>query len=271
MALLAAMLALVLAGCAGPTLTPTVTPTATVIPTSTATVIWFPPTDTPTDLPVQPATPTPDDRPGMGELLFSDSFNDPAFWDTSGSADASAILANNRLVLSITQPGPLSIASRRNQPSAGDFYAEATANLSLCSGSDQYGMLFRAGNSADFYRFALTCNGQERLDRVSGGVTYPLVNWLASNDVPLAAPAQIKLGVWADGKEIRLFLNDNYQFSLTDPIFSSGGFGFFAFASSKSPVTISFSDLSVYSISYILPTPSLVPSLTPHPTDTRQP
>jgi len=220
---------------------------------------------------VQPATPTADDRPGMGELLFSDSFDDPAFWNTASSADASAILANDRLVLSITQPGPLLIASRRDQPSAGDFYAEATANLSLCSGNDQYGMLFRVESSADFYRFDITCNGQERLDRVRAGVAYPLENWLSSNDVPLAAPAQIKLGVWADGQEIRLFLNDTYQFSMTDPVFSSGGFGFFAYASGKSPVTISFSDLSVYSVSYILPTPSLVPSLTLHPTDTRQP
>jgi len=268
---LLALCGLMLAGCAGPVLTPTLTPTATVSPTPTATVIWFPPTSTPTDPPVQQPSATVDDHPGMGDLLFSDSFDDPAFWNTAGSADASAILANNRLVLSITQPGPLSIASRRDQPSAGDFYAEATANLSLCSGIDQYGMLFRAGDSADYYRFALTCNGQERLDRVRAGVTYPLVNWLSSNDVPLAAPAQIKLGVWAVGGEIRLFLNDNYQFSMSDPVFSSGGFGFFAYASGMSPVTISFSGLSVYSVSYILPTPSPVPSLTPHPTDTRQP
>ncbi len=267
-----AVCGLVLAACSATEITPTLTPTATVVsPTPTATIIWFPPTGTPTDLPLQPPTPTLDDRPGMGDLLFSDSFDDPAIWDTGSSADASAILTNNRLVLSITGSGPLSIASRRDQPEAGDFYAEATANLSLCSGNDQYGMLFRASSSADFYRFVLTCNGQERLERVRGGVTYPLVNWLAGNDVPPGAPAQIKLGVWVVSREIRLFLNDNYQFSMVDPVFSAGTIGFFAYAAGKSPVTISFSDLSVYSVSYILPTPTLVPSLTPHPTDTRQP
>jgi hypothetical protein len=207
----------------------------------------------------------------MGDLLFSDSFDDPTFWNTASSAEASAILANNRLVLSITVPGPLSIASRRDQPSAGDFYADATANLSLCSSNDQYGMLFRASSSGDYYRFVLNCSGQERLERVRGGVTYPLLGWLSSNDVPVGAPAQIKLGVWAVGREMRLFLNDIYQFSMVDPVFSVGTFGFFAYANGKSPVTISFSDLSVYSVSYILPTLSPVPSWTPLPSVTRQP
>jgi hypothetical protein len=269
--LLVAACGLILAGCSGPVLTPTLTPTAAASATPTATIIWFPPTDTPTALPLQPATPTADERPGMGNLLFSDSFDDPAFWNTASSADASAMLTNSRLVLSITKPGPLSIASLRNQPSAGDFYAEATADISLCSGNDQYGMLFRSGGSGDYYRFVLNCHGQERLERVRGGVIYPLLGWLSSNDVSMGAPAQIKLGVWAVGKEMRLFLNDRYQFSMNDPVFSAGTFGFFVYASGKSPVTISFSDLSVYSVSYILPKPSPLPSNTPLPGATGKP
>jgi hypothetical protein len=269
--LLMAMCGLMLAGCTGPAATPILTPTAAASATPTATVIWFPATATATATDAQPATPTADSRPGVGDLLFSDSFDDPAFWNTAGSDDASAILTNNRLVLSITQPGPLAIASLRNQPSAGDFYAEATANISLCSGTDQYGMLFRAAGSGDYYRFVLNCNGQERLERVRGGVAYPLLGWLSSNAVPMGAPAQVKLGVWTVGREMRLFLNETFQFSLTDPVFSAGTFGFFAYANGKSPVTISFSDLSVYSVAYTLPTPSPVPSWTPLPATTLKP
>ena len=210
----------ILAGCSGPVPTPTLTPTAGINPTPTATIIWFPSTETPTTLPLQPATPTAENRPGVGDLLFSDSFNQPAFWSAGTSAQASAMLTNGRLVLSITEPGPLAIASLRDQPSAGDFYAEATANISLCSSKDQYGMLFRASGDGDYYRFVLNCNGQERLERVRGGVTYPLLGWLSSNDIPNGAPAQIKLGVWAVGREIRLFLNNTFQFSMTDPVFS---------------------------------------------------
>jgi hypothetical protein len=269
--LLVAVCGSMLAGCSGPAATPTLTPTAAASATPTATVIWFPATATATATAAQPATSTADTRPGVGDLLFSDSFDDPAFWNTAGSDDASAILTNNRLVLSIIQPGPLAIASLRNQSIAGDFYAEATAAISLCSGTDQYGMLFRAAGSGDYYRFVLNCNGQERLERVRGGVTYPLLGWLSSNDAPVGAPAQVKLGVWAVGREMRLFLNETYQFSLTDPVFSAGTFGFFAYANGKSPVTISFSDFSVYSVAYILPTSSPVPSWTPLPATTLKP
>jgi hypothetical protein len=261
--LLLAACAAVLAGCSGPVLTPTLTPTPMDTATPTATIVWFPPTDTSTPLPPQPALPTQDARPGMGELLLSDSFDQPAFWNTARSDQASAMLANNRLVLSINAPGPMYITSLRSQPIAGDFYAEALASLSLCSGNDQYGMLFRAGGSLDYYRFVLKCNGQERLERVRAGVTYPLLAWLISNDVPPRAPAQVRLGVWADSREIRIFVNDVFQFSMVDPVFSAGTFGFFAFASGKDPVTVSFSELAVHSISFILPTPSPVPSWTP--------
>ena len=64
-----AVCGLVLAGCsAEPELTPTLTPTATDTTIPTATIIWFPPTDTPTALPVQPATQTFSDlTPGKPE------------------------------------------------------------------------------------------------------------------------------------------------------------------------------------------------------------
>ena len=262
---------LILAACSGQTLTPTTTPTPPATGTPTATIVWFPSTDTPTASPTQAPAPTEDYRPGIGDLIFSDSFDQSALWNTASSAQGSATVTRNRLVLSINEPGPLSIASLRNQPSAGDFYAEATADISLCSGNDQYGMLFRSGGSGDYYRFVLNCHGQERLERVRGGVIYPLLGWLSSNDVSMGAPAQIKLGVWAVSREMRLFLNDRYQFSMDDPVFSAGTFGFFAYASGKSPVTISFSDLSVYSVSYILPTPSPLPSWTPLPGATGKP
>jgi hypothetical protein len=132
-------------------------------------------------------------------------------------------------------------------------------------------MLLRAASSADYYRFTLTCNGQERLERVRGGVTYPLIGWLLSNDVPSGAPAQVKLGIWAVGPVMRFFVNNTFEFSLTDPVFSTGTFGFFAYATGKSPVTISFSDLSVYSVSYIALTPSPLPSWTALPATTLQP
>ncbi len=247
---------------------PAPTYTLTPVPataTPTPTILWFPPTNTPRSNPTQPVLPTVEYNPGIGSLLFSDSFDRPDLWNTSTSAQASAIVTRNRLVLSFSGQGPLSVLSLRSQPLLDDFYAEATVDVSLCSSNDQYGMLFRAAPGMNYYRFAVNCNGQVRLERSHNGSTYPIQDWVASGDATFGAPAHVKLGVWVVGNEMRAFLNDNYQFSVRDPLFRSGSIGFFIYASGKTSVTASFSDLLVYSVSYIPPTPTATPTRTPKP------
>ena len=68
------------------------------------------------------------------------------------------------------------------------------------------------------------------------------------------------MGVWAAGSEMRLFLNDRYQFTVRRPgSFTAGRLAFSFMPAGQTPVTVSFSDLAVYSVSYISPTPSLTP------------
>jgi hypothetical protein len=266
--LLLAACGFALAACSDLNSIPTIEPVLFPSETPTPTIIWFPPTNTPTVFPTQTPTATEEYHPGLGDLIFSDSFDQLELWDTASSDQASASLTRNRLVLSISGPGPLSIISMRSQPVVGDFYAQAMVDISLCSGKDQYGMLFRASGRDNYYRFTINCSAQLRLERVRAGETYPLLDWLSSGDAHSGAPAQVKLGVWAVGREMRVFLNDHYQFNLYDPVFSSGTLGFFIFASGQTPLTVSFSDLSVYSVFYISPTPSPTPSLTPTPSRT---
>jgi hypothetical protein len=171
---------------------------------------------------------------------------------------------NNRLTLALTA-GPLSITSLRSEPLLGDFYAQVTVSVNLCQGNDQYGVLFRAAPGENHYRFVLACNGSLRLERVRSGAAEILQNWIPSGDAPTGAPTQVKIGVWASGDELRLFLNDHLQFSLRDPVFHAGTLGFFAFASGETPVMVLFSGLEVFSVAYISPTPTLQPSRTPTP------
>jgi len=65
------------------------------------------------------------------------------------------------------------------------------------------------------------------------------------------------------GDEMRFFLNNNYQFTVHDPILHVGTLGFFVYASGASPVTVAFSDLSAFSVTYVSPTATPVPSRTP--------
>ncbi|NOY98237.1 MAG: hypothetical protein GXP40_03395 [Chloroflexi bacterium] len=243
-----------------------VSPTADASPT--ATVIWFPPTETPTPRPVIAATSTPNHLPGMGSVIATDTFDSAALWNTGTSDEGSATVSRNRITLAI-QPG-VTMISLRSEPVLTDFYAEITARTSLCKGKDSYGLLFRA-NPAAYYRYALSCDGTVRLDRISVRQRIVLQPPTPSGDAPPGSPGDVRLGVWAVGTELRFFLNGRYQFTVIDPNLAAGTLGVFAHANGETAMTVTFSDLVIKSVSYASPTPTLTPTKTPMPTRTPLP
>jgi hypothetical protein len=221
----------------------TLAPTETLTPT----VVWFPPTPTKTPvLKVEP-TATLEMRPGVGEIIFEDDFGAPGAWLLGENTKGTVAMGINELTIAIVQPKAY-IFSTRTEPTFGDFYAEITASPNLCAGIDEYGLLFRVRSSGDFYRYSLSCDGQVRLDRVVGGTAGSPQPWLASASVPRGAPSTSRLGVWAVGRELRFFINDEFQFQVSDSYHGSGLLGVFARSAGENAVTISFSDLKVYQI-----------------------
>ncbi len=248
---------LLLAACmpmdlAAPTQTPL--PTETAMPTET--IVWFPPSATPTRLALPTYTGTPDMNPGIGQAILEDDFTNEENWDVAVSDTASAAISNNRLALSVNPE--YYVASMRRELTVSDFYAEITARPSLCRGEDNYGMVVR-GVGSSFYRFVLACNGQVRAERISGGTRLSIHDPVPSGDAP-GAPGEVRIGVWAVGSEMRLFLNGRYQFSVTEGTFPSGGLGVFVRSAGTTPVTVTFSDLAVYDVNYTLPTKTPIPT-----------
>ena len=224
---------------------PSATPTNTTTPTPT--VVWFPPTETPTPPVKVTPSPTPELLTGVGALIFSDDFGPTASWTLLEAANRSIALGNNQLTLVLAQPKGY-LFSIQEEALFSNFYAEITADSSLCSGFDQYGLLVRYQSPSNFYRFALSCNGQVRLDRILNGVASSPHPWMISASVPSAAPGTSRLGVWAYGKEMRFFINGQYQFTVRDPSFPSGALGVFVRSAGETAVTVSFSDLAVYRV-----------------------
>jgi hypothetical protein len=230
---------------------PTEPPIPTDTPLQTPTIVWFPPTATPTH-PFFPTTsPIPEMNPGIGAVTLTDNFSKASAWDTASSNDGSASISGNRLSLAV-QPG-IYLLSQRHDLVLGDFYAEITANLSLCRGDDGYGVVVRSAGRS-YYRFILSCNGQAGAERVNTHGVIPLHDPMPSADVPRGAPGNVTIGVWAVGSELRLFLNGRYQFGFSDTSYASGGIGVYALSQGTDPVSVTFSDLKVYEVDYTLPT-----------------
>lgn len=218
-------------------------PTATVTPT----IIWFPPTNTPTAFPTPVITPTPDMRPDLGPILFEDDFSDPKAWLLNQSSSGSMALGKNELTIAIGETDAY-LFSTREQPTFTDFYLEITAEPTLCRDLDEYGVLIRVTPNVDYYRFSLSCNGQVRLDRVSQGQASSPQPWTPSGSVPPGAPSSSRIGISAIGSELSLFVNGHYQFSVNDPLLTSGGVGVFARSVNKMAVTVNFSNLVIYEV-----------------------
>jgi hypothetical protein len=223
----------------------------TPTPFQTPTPVWFPATATLTPQPVRTQPPTPEMLTDLGGVIATDDFSRSSTWDTAFSDEGSASISRDRLTL-VAQPGVYMTSLQRNIV-AGDFYAEITARPSLCRGADSYGFLVRA-NVATYYRFSLTCNGQAHAERISVQERHDLHEPVLSGDVPPGAPGEVRIGVWAAGQELRLFLNGRFQFSFTDFNLSSGTVGVFVHAAGDTPVTVTFSDLEVRAVDYVPPT-----------------
>lgn len=251
---------------AATTLAPTLTPTP-LLPTDTptATIIWFPATATFTPYPTVTVQPTPDQRPGIGALTFSDDFSDPAAWTQSRTAEGSVAVANHELTIAIAEKHERAyLSSMRTQPVFANFYLELTASPMLCRDKDEYGLLLRVSGEADYYRLSLSCDGNIRLDRVVSGQASSPQPWVLSGSVPPGAPSMVRLGVWAYGEEMRFFVNDEYQFTVRDPLLLSGGVGVFARSAGDMAVTINFSNLEVYELTGAVPSqPIETPTNTP--------
>ena len=78
-------------------------------------------------------------------------------------------------------------------------------------------------------------------------------NLQVSGDVP-GAPGQVRIGIWAVGQEMRLFLNGRYQFTIANSNYPTGTVGAFVNAAGKTAVVVNFSDLQIQEVNYSLPT-----------------
>jgi hypothetical protein len=197
-----------------PTATPI--PTATQTPPQTPTIVWFPPSATPTRSAFPTYTALPEMSPGIGSVILSDDFSDDSAWDIGVSNRGSAAISRNRLTLA-AEPAAY-LESVRRDVNLGNFYAEITARPSLCRKGDSYGILVR-GRGLNYYRFILSCNSQVSAERVNAGVKLSIHEPVLSGDAPPGAPGEVRIGVWAVGSDIRLFLNGRYQFSINDNSF----------------------------------------------------
>ncbi len=246
-------------------LTPALTATSAPSSTPTATIDWFPATATPTPRPTEVILPTPTPDLMLGGELLHDDFSETGLWGTFRTTTGNATYGKERFTLAVSAPKGY-LVSLRSTPELSDYYLEITASTSLCREADSYGLFLRAGGEGYGYRWVITCDGRTRLERVQDFYATLVVDWVNSPFITPGSPADLRLGVWMAGPEMRFFVDGVEVFEAREPFYTSGLVGVFARASGDTPVTVSFSDMTVYSIDK-----SALPTRTPFPLATSTP
>jgi hypothetical protein len=224
----------------------TLIPTEVLLPTST--IQWFPDTATPRPLSTPTVHPTINKKPDVGKVILSDVFQDDSLWQTFRSDQGNAVIANEELTLAIQQSA-VSIASYADITLESDFYLSMDVTLSICSAaSDVYGISFRYGDKDNYDRWLINCLGQSRLERRYGGKMLPLVDWHSNSQIRPGAPQKYSLGIRVRGSSLRFFVNDTFLFEAEDNLLTGGLIGLLARSEAGAPITVSFSNLTVYAL-----------------------
>ena len=242
-----------------PVIYPADTPTPTLTPT--VTIQWFPSTVTPSPVPPRViVVPTVDQRPAVGAVALRDDFNDPSLWQTFQSGSGSITVINGMITLAGPEL-PVNLVSLRRAPVPTDYYLEITSSASLCRGKDSYGLVFRADGAGSQYRLMVSCDGNLRVERWRPAEAAVVQNWTPSGQVPRAGLQVLRLGVWMVGSEMRIFVDDVFQFLVHDSLLSGQQVGVFLRSTGGNAATVNFSKLVIYQIAGYVPSP--IPSSTP--------
>lgn len=228
--------------------TSTPLPTRTSLPNNPLTV-----TQTSTLAPIIPGTALPslaadDPKAGLGDPDFSDDFVDGSNWFVGNDEHVNIEIHDNQLSMTALNADKYEAMRLSTQPIIDDFYMEVTTTTGECSGSDRYGLIFRAPGFTPIqgYLFGFTCDGMFSL-RIFDGVNFTAIIQWTRSEIILAGSNQTNLiGISAVGQELKLYANGKPLLELQDDRFSSGYFGLFISAYSTPGFRTSYSDFAYW-------------------------
>jgi hypothetical protein len=198
---------------------------------------------------VSPTAVAGDPRTTLGDPAWRDRFTGTTNWTLGEDSFTEAEIDDERLVLQ----GRSSIDGwRLTWPEIEDFYLEGTFRTGTCTGNDHYGLMFRVPDrhaADEGYLLGLTCDGRFWLRLWDGENMDTLVQLTTSADIVEGSNQTNRLGIWAQGDDLRLYVNgklvaEESDDSLTD----EGAFGVFVGARQTDNFTISVSEIAYWNL-----------------------
>lgn len=217
--------------------TPTISRTLTLAPTNTT-------IPTATGIPGDPVT-------SLGQPDWKDDFQKASTWGLQTPYD------DGHTRVSIT-PGKLVVKSYESNGWRGwrmmyskikDFYLETTIQTLTCSGSDLYGIIFRAPDNSKGYWLTITCDGHYSLDVGDINASDPVIVSKTSTLIKSGSNQVNRFGIMAQGNKISLYANGKLLEEVTnDGLVNAGAFGYFIAANKTAGFTIESTEIAYWNL-----------------------
>lgn len=211
------------------------------------------PSATPETTSTPPPVPTLTTNPSDPAI----SLGDPTWKDSLDTAKNFYLFENDQTKVE-AEDGALALTGRNANGWLGwsltyaqnpsDFYLEATFRTRSCTGSDLYGMVFRASKENAGYFFGATCNGRYNLTYrdLDHNIQNELIALKAASALQAGADQINRLGVFAQGGKISLYINGSLVDEVMDSTRSSGYFGAFVAANQTAGFRVDLDQIKLW-------------------------
>lgn len=230
---------------AAPTSASTAAPTIT-LPAATATTAPTVALAIPTPTVTVPAG---DPKSALGAPTWRNTLDDAKLFYLYENDNTRVTHQDGGLLLTgITANGWMGWSLTYSKPSQ-NFYLEAVLNPQTCSGSDVYGLVFRAPNSDSGYFYGVTCDGKYNLRarNFADGSNIGLIESTANSAVQSGSNVVNRLGVMASGNRIGLYANGVLLQEINDANFTKEGyFGAFVAANQTPGFTVKLDEIAIW-------------------------
>lgn len=176
-------------------------------------------------------TPSGDPRSWLGNPTRMDTLDSPqGFGLAGGYEDPAAKIIVSDGVMTMTSFSVVGWRTWRvRPPDLTNAYIDGVFRTVACSGSDQYGLVFKAPDydTGFGYYFGVTCDGKFILNRWDSSGNPVLIPQTPENSI-LQGPGQTnRLGVMISGEKITLYINGRQVKDIQDNALPNGYYGVF--------------------------------------------
>jgi hypothetical protein len=235
-------------------LLPPYEPPATETPTATGTPDT---TTTPTSTVEMTPTPTTETTPTGGDTNLPSG--NPAWKDTFSSGGNWPLYEDDHVRFTVKDGNAVMTAFNPDYyegwmlswPELTDFYLEGIFKTGDCSGRDRYGLMVRSTSPDDSYigyLFGVTCDGRYSLRTWDGEQFEDIIPWTVSNQIQAGSGKTLKLGFWAKGDHLILYVDRNRVGEVRDTIHTKGKFGLFIGAVATSNFKVEVEEIAYWNL-----------------------